>query len=341
VLCIFLIINPILPWEKILNTTAEAKDTLSLLAVIVFVFFSVQFIFKLITSILLADQKSSLVDLINVAGSLLSLIVIFILVSTGKNSHSLLYLGAALSVCPVISLMTASFFAFSGKYKIYRPSIRFVDLKQSGNLIGLGFLFFIPQLCSLIVFSTSNIIIVRLFTPSEVTVYNIAYRYFSLVIVFFNILLAPFWSAFTEAFVKKDNLWIKNVMSKLVVFWLISCLGVVVMIMLSKWIFRIWLGDLIIVPLQLMIGLAIYVCVANWNNIFAFFINGISKILLQVWLSLFAGIAFIPLAIMLAGKFGLIGIPLGMALSIFPGTLFTPIQCKKIIGGTANGIWNK
>jgi O-antigen/teichoic acid export membrane protein len=341
VLCIFLIINPILPWEKILNTTAEAKDTLSLLAVIVFAFFSVQFIFKLITSILLADQKSSLVDLINVAGSLLSLIVIFILVSTGKNSHSLLYLGAALSVCPVISLMAASFFAFSGKYKIYRPSIRFVDLKQSGNLIGLGFLFFIPQLCSLIVFSTSNIIIVQLFTPSEVTIYNIAYRYFSLVIVFFNILLAPFWSAFTEAFVKKDNLWIRNAIHRLVVLWIISCFGCIVMVLFSKWAFLIWIGDQIVIPFHLLIGLVIYVSISNWNNIFVSFTCGTSKIFLQVWLSLFAGIVFIPLAIILSKHIGLISVPLAMGLSILPGSFITPIQYQKLINGQAKGVWNK
>jgi O-antigen/teichoic acid export membrane protein len=339
VLSVFLIINPFLNWNLILNTKIEPPGDLSILANIIFVFFALQFIFKLTTSVLLADQKSSLVDFIGVAGSLLSLISIYILMRV--NQRSLLFLGLTLSACPVLVLMVTYFILFNGAYKLYKPSIKYIDLKQSKDLLGLGFLFFIPQVCSLIIFSTSNIIIAQLFTPAEVTIYNIAYRYFSLIIIFFNILITPFWSAFTEAFVKKDNLWIKNVIYKLIMFWLISCLVVIVMIGVSGQVFYIWLGGQITIPFQLKIGLAIYACISNWNNIFAFFINGISKIFLQVWISVFGGIAFIPLTIILAKNFGLIGVPLGMAISILGGTLIMPIQCKKIINGTARGIWNK
>jgi O-antigen/teichoic acid export membrane protein len=339
VLVIFLIINPFLNWEKILNTEIETKYTLSVLANIVFVFFALQFIFKLTTSMLLADQKSSLVDLIGVSGSLLSLIIIYILLRI--NQRSLLFLGISLSVCPVVSLIIAYLVFFNGKYKIYKPSVQFVDLKKSKDLVGLGFLFFIPQICALIVFSTSNIIIVQIFTPVEVTLYNIAYKYFSLVIVFFQILVTPFWSAFTEAFVKEDTPWIKNVIHKLVMFWIISCLGVIIMIIISKWIFYLWIGDQIIIPFQLMIGLAIYVCISNWNNIFVSFTAGVSKFFIQVWLSLFAGIVFIPLSIIMSKSIGLIGIPLGMALSILPGSFISPLQYRKLINGRALGIWNK
>jgi O-antigen/teichoic acid export membrane protein len=339
VLMVFLIINPFLNWQSILNTSVETRRTLSTMANIVFVFFAFQFIFKLTTSMLLADQKSSLVDLIGVSGSVLSLIIISILIQT--NRRSLLFLGLVLSACPVMALIAAYFLAFNGKYKIYRPSIKFVDIKQSRDLVGLGFLFFIPQICSLIVFSTSNVIITQIFTPVEVTIYNIVYKYFMLITVFFQILVTPFWSAFTEAFLKKDTLWINNVTNKLVIFWVFSCLGVVVMIVMSKWIFFLWLGEKIVVHLQLMIAMAAYVCVANWNNIFVSFNNGVSKVFIQVWLSVFAGIVFIPLAIIMSKNIGLIGVPLAMTLSILPGSIISPIQYKKLISEKALGIWNK
>jgi O-antigen/teichoic acid export membrane protein len=339
VIVIFFVINPFLDWGSILNTGAETRHTLSLLALIIFTFFALQFVFKITTSVFLADQKSSLVDLIGVLGSLLSLISVFTLMRIGERS--LLYFGLTLPACPVIVLVIAYFWAFGGRYAKYKPSLRCVDFRQSKNLVGLGFLFFIPQLCSLIVFSTSNVIVTQLFSPADVTVYNIAFKYFSLVMVFFQIIVTPFWSAFTEAYVKQDYDWIKYAIRKLVLFWGVSCVGLVLMVFLSNTAYRLWVGDQIFVPIQLSISMAIYVGVTIWNTIFASFLNGVGKVVIQVWLSLIAGILFVPLAVFISRKVGLAGIPLAIGLSIFPGGVVVPLQYWRIITNKANGVWSK
>ena len=95
VLGVFLVVNPFLNWCVILNTQVESQRNLSWLALIIFTFFALQFIFKLTTSVLLADQKSSLVDLIGVSGSLLSLVIVYLLMHIGERS--LLFLGLTLS----------------------------------------------------------------------------------------------------------------------------------------------------------------------------------------------------------------------------------------------------
>jgi O-antigen/teichoic acid export membrane protein len=339
VLIIFFSLNSFLDWGKILNTGVETRYTLSLLALIIFTFFALQFVLKLTTSIFLADQKSSLVDLIGVSGSLLSLIIIIILMRIGERS--ILYLGLTLSACPVLVLIISWFFIFWGKYSKYKPSLRYVDFKQSKKLIGLGFLFFIPQVCSLIVFSTSNIIITQIFSPADVAIYNIAFKYFSLITMFFQIIVNPFWSAFTEAYIKQDFIWIKQVIRKLVIIWSFSCIGLILMILLSNIVYRLWVGGQIIVPASVSITLAIYICISNWNCIFTTFNNGASKMFLQVWLSTIAGIIFVPLAVVLSKNIGLVGIPLAMGLSIIHGSIVSPIQSKKIITNKAKGIWNK
>jgi O-antigen/teichoic acid export membrane protein len=339
VLVIFFVINPFLDWGKILNTSAETRRTLSLLALIIFTFFALQFVFKLTTSVFLADQKPSLVDLIGVLGSLLSLIIIFILMHIGERS--LLFLGLTLSACPVLVLVITYFFVFEGKYAKYKPSLKYIDFKQSKSLMGLGFLFFIPQVCALIVFSTSNVIITQIFSPADVAVYNIAFKYFSLVTMFFQIIVTPFWSAFTEAYVKQDYNWIKNVIRKLVFIWGVSCIGLILMVLLSNIFYRLWVGEQIVVPIYVSIGLAIYAGITNWNSIFVSFNNGVSKMAIQVWLALIAGIFFVPLAILFSKRIGLMGIPLAMGLSIIPGGFISPLQYQKIITNKAKGIWNK
>jgi O-antigen/teichoic acid export membrane protein len=339
VLIIFYAVNPFLDWGKILNTSVETRHTLSLLALIIFTFFALQFVFKLTTSIFLADQKSSLVDLIGVLGSLLSLIIIFLLMRIGERS--LLYLGLTLSACPVLVLIITYFFVFWGKYVKYKPSLKCVDFKQSKNLMGLGILFFIPQVCSLIVFSTSNLIITQIFSPADVAVYNIAFKYFSLITMFFQIIVNPFWSAFTEAYIKQDYNWIKNVIRKLIFIWSISCIGLTLMILLSNIAYRLWVGNHIIVPLRVSISLAVYIAIANWNNIFVAFLAGISKYFIGVWLALIAGVIFVPIAVFLSKKIGLSGIPLAMSLSIIPGSFIVPVQYKRIISDKAKGFWNR
>jgi O-antigen/teichoic acid export membrane protein len=339
VLIIFFVINPILDWGGILNTTIETGKELSLLVSIVFTFFCLQFVFKLTTSILLADQKPALVDFIGVLGSLLSLAIIYILIHFSKGS--LLLVGLTLSTCPVLVLIVSYVVMFTGKYRMYRPGLKYIDFKQSKSLMSLGFLFFIPQIASLVVFSTSNILIAQIFTPSEVTVYNIAFKYFAILTMFFQIILTPFWSAFTEAFVKQDTVWIKNAIHKLVIFWGISCFASVILIFASDFAYKLWVGDQIKIPIQLSISLAVYMCIANWNNIFVAFNAGVSKVFIQVCLSLFGGIIFIPLATFLLRNIGLIGIPMAMGLSILSGSIIAPVQYRKLIKGKARGIWNK
>jgi O-antigen/teichoic acid export membrane protein len=339
VLIVFLLVNPLLDWGIILNTTAESSKYLSLLVVTVFCFFSVQFVFKLTTTLLLAVQKSALADLIGVVGSLLALLIIYILLNISKRSLFVLCL--TLSGSPLLVLVIATIVLFGGKYSAYRPSFKFIDFKQSRNLVGVGFLFFIPQISSLIILSTSNLIIAQVFTPSEVTVYNIAYKYFSLITMFFQTITTPFWSAFTDAFIKNDFLWIKKAIHRLILLWVLSFLVVIIMVVFSDFVFNLWIGNQIKIPIQLSSGLALFVCINNWNAIFVSFNMGVSKIALSVWLALASSVVFIPLALILSKNFGLSGIALATGLSIFHTNIISVIQYRKLTNQTAKGIWIK
>ncbi len=57
---LFLIINPLLNWTKILNTPVEMGNELSKLIIIVFTFFCIKFILKLIGIVIVADQKPAI-----------------------------------------------------------------------------------------------------------------------------------------------------------------------------------------------------------------------------------------------------------------------------------------
>src|SRR5690606_33265753 len=116
--------------------------------------------------------------------------------------NSLLIFGSLFSLLPVLILIFFNIYAFSNRYKEYKPNILLWKKTYFNEIFGLGATFFIIQCSVIILFSTDNFIITQLFNPQEVVPYNIAQKYFSISLIVFNMLLTPYWSGFTDAFTK-------------------------------------------------------------------------------------------------------------------------------------------
>ena len=339
ILILFLCFNPFLNWSNILNTTPEMAGELSLLALIVFVFFCMQFVLQLITTVITANQQPAKASLLYFLGSLLSLTIIFILTKT--TSGSLIYLGLVYGSAPVVVLIASSIWLYTHKYKAYAPSLKFVKFRFAYDLMSLGLKFFLIQIAAVIFYQTSNIIIAQLFGPAQVTPYNIAFKYFSVIPMFFGIVLTPFWSAFTEAWSNNDLHWIRSIMKRLMQLWTLLVAIALIMFLFSSFIYRIWVGKEIVVPISLSAVIAIYVVLNAWNGIFSNFLNGVGKIKLQLYLALFGSLLNIPLAIFLGKELGIYGVILSTTLISLMTAVTTPIQYNKIINGKAQGIWAK
>jgi O-antigen/teichoic acid export membrane protein len=341
VLLIFIAINPLLNWTRIFNTPADMAAELTLLMLVVFVFFSIKFVIQLITTILTADQKPALSGFYNLLGNLISLIWIFILTKTIKGS--LLQLGTALSVSPVLVLLLTSFILFSGKYKQFSPSLKYVRFRYSKGLMNIGLQFFIIQLTGIIVYSSANMIIAQLFGPAEVTPYNLAYRLMGVIAMIFGMIQTPFWSAYTEAYYKNDIAWIKRATTRMIQIWIVLSLGVILLLAFSPFIYKLWIGNKVIVPFQLSLVVSVYFILSSWNGIFVMFLNGVGKIRLQLFSAIAEGSIFIPLALLMAKvlHLGITGIVLTSCIPLAAGAIWTPIQFRKIISKRASGIWNK
>src|SRR5690606_20162700 len=127
---------------------------------------------------------------------------------------SLLKLGAVFCFAPLIILFLASIYFFKGNYRKYRPLLSKVKFSYAKSLFNLGIVFFIIQIAGIIQYQTANFIIAQNYSTSDVTSYNIVFKYFGMLQMLFSIFLAPFWSASTEAFLKNDIAWIKNSIKK-------------------------------------------------------------------------------------------------------------------------------
>ena len=207
--------------------------------------------------------------------------------------------------------------------------------------MSLGIKFFIIQIASLIMFSTSNIILTQMFSPYEVTIYNIAFKYFSIITIGFTILTSPFWSAITEAYVKNDLPWIKKTMKAQLIIWLILMGTSMIMLVCANLFYRIWVGSIITIPLNLSLTVCIYINIITLNNVFSTFLNGVSKIQMILTISIVITLLNIPLSVFFSRLIGITGVVIASSICLAIGAILGPIQYNKIINQRATGIWAK
>jgi O-antigen/teichoic acid export membrane protein len=336
---VFLVANHFVDWASILNTKDVSNHELSLLATWVFGLFFLRLVFQLLNSIIYAIQQPALIDLIATSGRLAGLLGIYLLVRTTKSS--LLYLGVTNSVIPVAVLFVGTIVMFSSTFKKYLPCMSYFRFNYLKDILGLGGKFFLIQVSGVILYTTDNIIIAQLFSPAEVTPYQIANRYFGMVLMGFMIVVTPFWSAITEAFIKKEFAWIRRSVRRLVEIWGLTVLLLAIMLALSSRVYIMWIGDRVIIPFTLSLVWSVFIAIQSLNAIFVHFVNGTGKIKLQMILALVSAAVNIPLSILLAKylNFGVAGVISATIVTQAVLLLLTYLQYRKIVSGKAVGIW--
>jgi len=339
VFVIFYCLNHFLSWSRILNAPGVNGDNLNHLALIVFGLFCVQFVTQIINVILTAMHAPAKVSLMYVVGQFCTIIIIYIL--TKNTSGSLNYLVLVLGGMPVFVQILTSVIYFNSSYKNISPSLKLVDFKYSRELLSLGGVFFVIQIGALLLFQTDNILITQLFGPNSVTTFNIAYKLFFTIIMIFNILVTPFWAAVTDAAAKGDLEWIRKVLARMEKYWLLLCALTLLILFMSPMIYKFWLKGSVAVPFSISLAMAFYVMGYCWIMLQCFFLNGIGKIRIQVYLYAGCTLINIPLGILLGKFFGIPGVTYSnVIIFVFMGIILA-IQSRKILDSEAKGIWNK
>lgn len=341
-LALFAIVNPFIPWNHILKTDLSAESIL-LLTYIVVISFGIRMVLDLAGTIVVSLHKPFIKTFVDFLFNALTLAVVWVL-AISKYKSFLLF-GAVVSLMPVVVLAGFTYFLFrsESKYHSLRPSIVLFKKEHIRVLLNIGVQFFLIQITSLIIFSTSNVLITQLFSPVEVTDFNIAYKYFGLIGTVFGIILIPYWSSFTSAFVTNRLDWIRNALKKLIFYWGIIVFVTGLFVVAAPYVYLKWVGESIQITTQLNIWIGIYSLIFNWNSIFATFLNGVTKIRLQLYGSVFMGIVNVPLCYFLAKytDLGVSSVIVANSVSLLIGSFLQPIQSYKIVTGTAKGIWNR
>lgn len=341
IVILFLIISKFISWNTVLNASELNQIELNSLVNIVFITFCINFVLSLLNSVLLALQVPATSSIITTLGQLLSYIAVLIAVKA-FNETSVLTLGTIISVIPVIVLLIFSIILFLSKYKNLSPSIKYFDFSKLVDVLSLGVKFFFLQIITIILYQSNNLIITHIVDPSAVVEYNIAFKYMNVLLMIYTIIVTPLWSATTDAYIKGDIKWIKNVIKKMNILSLIFILIGLVMFVASNPIYSLWLNipksNISIITTGLIyiytVGNILY---ANYGYI----LNGIGKLKLQLVITSLLAILYIPISILLGKLYGLNGILAAFSSVAIINSIWSKKQLSKIISGSAYGIWNK
>lgn len=330
---------PIINWTSLLNINPIYTNEIVRVMYVLIAFVCLQMITNVLVSVVEAYQKVALSNSFLVIGNCLSLIIIFILTKTCPPS--LLALAFSLAAMPIFVTIIASFILYSHKFKNVAPCIKYINKKYIRELFGLGYKFFIINIQVVIVYQATNILISNVSSPLEVTKYNIAYKYLSVAMMIFSIITAPLWPAYTDAYVKKDFVWMKRMRSKMIRILLFSIIGCIFLTLISKPVYHLWIGDKVTIPSIMTIMVSIYViifCIVTLNGTL---IVGMGKVKLNTYIVIFGMVIHIPLSLFLSRFIGVYGVLTSMILINIMYAIVYHIQVNKILNNTAKGIWLK
>ena len=326
-------------WTDLLNIEGNLLE-LQLTFAIMLLFFCVNLVLSVSTIMLIADQRPAYCSLIVIIGQALSLLAIFLL--TRFSQSSLVYLALAMSSIPTIVVAIFTFVLFkSSRYKKFCPRIKSVDFSLNNDIIGLGGKFFFITIFMLLIFQLINVIISRIEGANAVTEYNIAYKYFNSLFMFAMIVLQPFWSSFTDAYTKKDFVWMKRILNRLEIFGWLSLPMLICMVLFSEFVYDIWLNGEVKIDLTLTLAVAFYVFCCIMANVYMVVINGTGKVLMQLIIYGVSAIISVPLMYVLCLLYGCSAMLLVPSVVYIAQALSGKIQITKIIEQTDTGLWAK
>ena len=301
----------------LLNIDSALISNLDQILIISVILAFTTFIFKLTGNFYMGLQLPAISNLLIATGQTLAIAGTYVLYLSG--SHSLLHIALVNLVSPLFVYAVAYHYTFYFKYPHLRPSMSLVSIKESKNVISIGLQFFVIQIAGVILFMTSNILL-----------------------VVFTVICMPFWNATTDAYERGDFAWIQAATKKLRLMTIVIAVGMIFMVLCADWVYSIWIGGGIVISTKMNITIAIYVFILIYSMRYSYFLNGLGKLRLQLICTVTAALLFIPSAyIVVEYTDDIICLIAVMCFINLPGLIINRIQFGKLMNRKAKGIWNQ
>jgi len=329
--CIVEVCGCFVSWNKVFNISTEvlSAEVLNKAIQILLASIIIQFVLRLVTSILYSLQEAFVPGLLGLITNVVMLAAVLICNSAGAG-NSFILLAWVYLVAVNLPLLLATFWVFHKKLKHVRPSLRAFRMQYALNILKIGGIFLLLQIVSMIVDNTNSYLITLFVGNAEVVEYQIYYKIFSLPITLVMIFATALWSTITKAKAEEDWNWLTSIFNKL----MLLCLGVAVLefalIFPLQIIFNIWLGNNTI-PVNVWIAafFALSGAIMGWRTIVAGVANGLCRLKEQAIYMTIGAAVNIPIAYWLVGYLhSYVAIIIANIISMIPYCIVQTISCR-------------
>ena len=335
-----LFINSFIDWTRILNISAEYTLEIRTVVQVMIVSFCIKNVVNIFCIMMNGYQRPAVSLGVVALSDVFVLFLVYIVTLVSEQNMPLL--AFIMSFVPCCIILLVSIIVFSrDDYKKFRPDIRCINLSLTKNIIGIGVQFFIIMMAMMFIFQFTNIIITRELGPSSVSLYNVTYKLFNVVVVVMTVVLNPFWSAFTDAYTKGDYSWMKNSFKKVEKLGLLTIPVIILLLFASEFIFDIWLGDKMETDFALTAVMSLYAVCRIMGQVYMYPLNGIGKIRLQLITYIIFAVIAIPTITFCTRMWGVIGAIIVPILTFLIQCVVNRVQLLKILNNRAKGIWDK
>ena len=321
------VVGYFIDWNKVLNTSIFVDSTL----LISFLFICINFVLSLYKNAYFALQESEKVAISGVEIQIINFILVYGISKVSNNSQIIIMS----YVFGISSLLVNIWYSVKLWYKNphMRPQIKGYKKTKLNEICTIGIQFFVIQIAGIILFTTDNLLISHIYTPTSVTSYSTVNKVFSAIFSVFMAALAPMWSRFTLEKENNNYSWMKNTIGKLLLLWLIFSIGTLIIVPMYPWLSNLWLRKELQYDAGIVIVMAIYFIVYMYSGIFSTVINGLGDIKIQLFMSIASAVVNIPLSLFFAINCDMktTGIALGTLVSLLIGNIVFTIQVFNII----------
>jgi O-antigen/teichoic acid export membrane protein len=280
-----------------------------------------------IQSVFAGLQRTFEVHLVNVVGSLLALLCLWLASEVQAGLVILL-----LATLGVQTLATLGLLALLVRRQLFTVNkLPLAIQSESRGLLRSGSLFFVLQIGTMVGWGSDALIISSTLGPASVAVYSVVTRLFQFVSQPLAMINAPLWGAYADAHSKNDMGFIKKTLtaSLLLTFVMATAAGLL-LYALGPWLISLWTRDLVVAPTYLLAAVAVWTVMDCCGGALGMFLNGMNIVKQQVMVVSIFCLLVLPLKVIGASEIGLIAIPVAAILTyalthgLMYGVVFLP-----------------
>ena len=110
--------------------------------------------------------------------------------------------------------------------------------------------------------------------------------------------------------------------------WGVIAIGSIIVLLIAPTIYNLWIGEIITIPFITSLGVLLIVLSNCFSEIFISVLNGMGKVNLQFYISIFVIIFFVPIAYYLSVElsYGIFGICMAIVITNVNGLIVAPYQ---------------